>query len=78
MAAEISNAGGTVEKFIGDAVMAAFGAPASQEDHAERALHAAISMQERLADLFGDTLQLRIGINTGDVVVRLPRVGSSS
>jgi len=77
MAAQISDAGGTVEKFIGDAVMAAFGAPASQEDHAERALHAAISMQERLADLFGDTLRLRIGVNTGDVVVGQPRVGSS-
>jgi len=77
MAAQISDAGGTVEKFIGDAVMAAFGAPASQEDHADRALHAAISMQERLADLFGDTLRLRIGVNTGDVVVGQPRVGSS-
>ena len=77
MAAQISDAGGTVEKFIGDAVMAAFGAPASQEDHAERALHAAISMQETLADLFGNTLRLRIGINTGDVVVGQPRVGSS-
>jgi class 3 adenylate cyclase len=77
MATQISNAGGTVEKFIGDAVMAAFGAPASQEDHAERALDAAISMQETLADLFGNTLRLRIGINTGDVVVGQPRVGSS-
>src|SRR5439155_20984416 len=54
-----------------------FGAPASQEHHAERALHAAIAMQGRLADLFGDTLRLRIGVNTGDVVVGQPRVGSS-
>ncbi|MDX6454749.1 MAG: hypothetical protein QOD48_856 [Gaiellaceae bacterium] len=77
MAAEITNAGGTVEKFVGDAVMAAFGAPAAQEDHAERALHAALSMQRRLEELFGDALTLRIGVNTGDVVVGQPREGSS-
>jgi class 3 adenylate cyclase len=77
MAAEISEAGGTVEKFVGDAVMAAFGAPAAQEDHAERALHAALSMQRRLAELFGDALSLRIGVNTGNVVVGQPREGSS-
>ena len=77
MAAEIEDAGGTVEKFIGDAVMAAFGAPAAQEDHAERALHAALSMQRRLEELFGETLSLRIGVNTGDVVVGQPRAGSS-
>src|SRR5687768_15944671 len=77
MAAEISAAGGTVEKFAGDAVMAAFGAPASYEDHAERALHAALSMQRRLEQLFGDRLSLRIGVNTGDVVVGTPREGSS-
>ena len=77
MAAEIDGAGGTVEKFVGDAVMAAFGAPAAQEDHAERALHAALSMQRRLDELFGDSLSLRIGVNTGDVVVGQPREGSS-
>ncbi len=77
MAAEIAGAGGTVEKFVGDAVMAAFGAPAAQEDHAERALHAALSMQRRLEELFGDALSLRIGVNTGDVVVGQPREGSS-
>ncbi|MDP9260729.1 MAG: AAA family ATPase, partial [Actinomycetota bacterium] len=77
MAAEIAGAGGTVEKFVGDAVMAAFGAPAAQEDHAERALHAALSMQRRLEELFGDTLALRVGVNTGDVVVGQPREGSS-
>jgi class 3 adenylate cyclase len=73
MAGEIEAAGGTVEKFAGDAVMAAFGAPEALEDHAERALHAALSMQRRLES----GLALRIGINTGEVVVGRPREGSS-
>jgi class 3 adenylate cyclase len=77
MSEEIADAGGTVEKFIGDAVMAAFGAPGAQEDHADRALHAALSMRRTLAAQFGDALQLRIGVNTGDVVVGVPRIGSS-
>src|SRR5947207_2349029 len=77
MAAEIGRAGGTVEKFAGDAVMAAFGAPAAHEDDAERALHVALAMQRRLGELFGDRLALRIGVNSGDVVVGAPREGSS-
>jgi class 3 adenylate cyclase len=77
MADEIETAGGTVEKFAGDAVMAAFGAPAALEDHAERALHAALAMQRRLRDLFGERLAMRIGVNTGEVVVGRPREGSS-
>jgi class 3 adenylate cyclase len=77
MAGEVERVGGTVEKFVGDAVMAAFGALAAQEDHAERALHAALAMQYRLGELFGDRLALRIGVNTGDVVVGRPREGSS-
>ena len=77
MAAEIEAAGGTVEKFAGDAVMAAFGAPISHEDDAERALHAALSMQRRLNELFEGELALRIGVNTGEVVVGRPREGSS-
>jgi class 3 adenylate cyclase len=77
MAEEIEGAGGTVEKFVGDAVMAAFGAPSALEDHAERALHAALAMQHRLAELFEGRLELRIGINTGDVVVGKARAASS-
>jgi class 3 adenylate cyclase len=77
MAEEIDRAGGTVEKFAGDAVMAAFGAPSALEDHAERALHAALAMQRRLAELFDQQLELRIGVNTGDVVVGQARAGSS-
>src|SRR5256885_13141357 len=77
MQAEIELAGGTTEKFAGDAVMAAFGAPVAQEDHAERALHAALAMQRRLQELFGGELSLRIGVNTGNVVAGQARVGSS-
>src|SRR5262249_54736204 len=64
MAEEIERAGGSVEKFVGDAVMAAFGVPAAQEDHAERALHAALAMQARFGQLFGGALELRLGVST--------------
>jgi class 3 adenylate cyclase len=77
MAAEIEAAGGTLEKFAGDAVVATFGAPSSLEDHAERALHAALAMRERMRELFEDRLEIRTGVNTGDVVVGMPRAGSS-
>ena len=77
MAGEIAVVGGTIEKFAGDAVMAAFGAPAAFEDHAERALTAALAMRSRLEELFGDALGLRVGVNTGELVVGRPRVGSS-
>ena len=77
MRAEIELTGGTVEKFVGDAVMAVFGAPAALEDHAERALHAALAMQERMHELFAGALELRVGVNTGDVVVGAPREGGS-
>src|SRR5438309_1893313 len=71
MSGEIEAAGGTVEKFAGDAVMAVFGAPEALEDHAERALHAALAMQRRHG------AGLRIGVNTGEVVVGRAREGSS-
>jgi class 3 adenylate cyclase len=77
MEAEIALGGGTVEKFIGDAVVAVFGAPTAQEDHAERALQTALWMLERLRELFADRLALRIGVNSGEVVVDRPREGSS-
>ena len=73
----IETAGGTLEKFVGDAVLAAFGAPAGQEDHAERALHAALAVRARCAELFGTSEAVRIGVNTGEVVVGRPREGSS-
>src|SRR6266516_4784254 len=60
MAVEVERAGGTVEKFVGDAVMAAFGAPAAHEDDAERALHVALAMHRRLGELFGDARALSL------------------
>ena len=77
MSEEIATAGGTVEKFAGDAVMAVFGAPDALEDHAERALHTALAMQHRLEADFGGELALRIGVNTGEVVAGRAREGSS-
>ncbi|HJS49264.1 MAG TPA: adenylate/guanylate cyclase domain-containing protein [Gaiellaceae bacterium] len=77
MREEIELTGGTVEKFAGDAVMAVFGAPVALEDHAERALHAALAMQQRLRELFAGEVEMRVGVNTGDVVVGSPREGSS-
>src|SRR5262245_2981826 len=74
---EIERTGGTVEKFAGDAVMAVFGAPAALEDHAERALHSGLAMQERLDRLFSGELRMRVGVNTGEVVVGATQEGGS-
>ena len=61
----VESHGGTVEKFIGDAVMAVFGVPRVHEDDALRACRAAVEMREALPDL---GVQARIGLNTGEVV----------
>ena len=75
MKAVVERFGGTVEKFIGDAVMAVFGVPTLHEDDARRALAAAAAMRECLVHLnaqlqhdFGVLLEARIGVNTGEVV----------
>jgi class 3 adenylate cyclase/tetratricopeptide (TPR) repeat protein len=75
MRAVLESHGGTVEKFIGDAVMAVFGAPVAHEDDALRAVRAADEMRNRLRDLngeleprYGVALEMRIGVNTGEVV----------
>jgi len=75
MRGAIERHGGTVEKFIGDAVVAVFGVPLAHEDDALRAVRAAWEMQQRVGRLneelegrFGSRIALRIGVNTGEVV----------
>jgi len=68
--AELERFGGTVEKFIGDAVMALFGAPVAHEDDPERAVRAALAIRDWVVDQQVD-LQLRIAVNTGEVLVAL-------
>jgi class 3 adenylate cyclase len=66
--------GGTVEKFIGDAVVGLFGVPAAHEDDAERAVRAALELVAHLAELptiGGERLQVRCAVNTGPALVRL-------
>src|SRR5256886_5020709 len=65
--AELERHGGTVEKFIGDAVMAVFGAPIAHEDDAERAVRAALAIR----DSIGEELQIRTAVNTGEALVAL-------
>ena len=64
--ASIERHGGTVEKFAGDAVMAAFGVPQAHEDDAERAVRAAFDVLAEVDDL---GLQARAGVESGEVVV---------
>src|ERR687886_407243 len=72
---ELERYGGTVEKFIGDAVMALFGAPLAHEDDAERAVRAALAIQDAVARLREADprldLHVRIGVNTGEALVAL-------
>jgi class 3 adenylate cyclase/tetratricopeptide (TPR) repeat protein len=76
--------GGTVEKFIGDAVMAVFGIPLLHEDDAIRAVRAAAGMRDALPPMsqdiqsrWGVELRARIGVNTGEVVVGDPAAGQT-
>jgi class 3 adenylate cyclase len=66
----ISRYGGTVEKFIGDAVMAVWGAPIAQEDDAGRAVRTALDLVEAVRTL-GPTIQARVGVLTGEAAVTL-------
>src|SRR6185295_18059401 len=73
--AELERFGGTVEKFIGDAVVAVFGAPTAHEDDAERAVRAALAVRDAISELNADDpslgLSVRIGAATGEALVNL-------
>jgi class 3 adenylate cyclase/tetratricopeptide (TPR) repeat protein len=66
---ELERHGGTVEKFIGDAVMAVFGAPVAHEDDPERAVRAALAIREAMTE--DGRLQVRIAVTTGEALVTL-------
>jgi class 3 adenylate cyclase len=73
---EIHKYEGTINQFTGDGVMALFGAPVAHEDHAQRACHAALSIQkalkvfeEKIKNDFGADFKMRIGLNSGPVIV---------
>src|SRR5581483_6201110 len=82
LAAEVERYGGRVYKFIGDNVMAVFGAPLAHEDDPARAVRAGLGMQAAMAGLrgelgarFGMEPELRVGVNTGEVLAG--RIGGS-
>src|SRR5438034_6002127 len=65
---ELERYGGTVEKFIGDAVMALFGAPVAHEDDPERAVRAALAIRDFALE---EGLELRVGVTTGEALITL-------
>jgi len=72
---ELERRGGTVEKFIGDAVMAIFGAPTTHEDDPERAVRAALAIRDAMAEMNEQDpdldLHVRVGVTTGEALVSL-------
>ena len=66
---ELEQRGGTVEKFVGDAVMAVFGAPVAHEDDPERAVRAALAIRDGIVE--DGTLEVRVGVNTGEALVNV-------
>ncbi|KAA0235276.1 MAG: hypothetical protein EDR02_04890 [Actinobacteria bacterium] len=78
LVADVTAFGGRVDKIIGDAIVALFGAPIAHEDDAERAVRAGLQMQETLGQYSEETgahIRMRIGVNTGEVLVGALRAG---
>lgn len=75
---DVTSFGGRVDKIVGDAIIALFGAPLAHEDDAERAVRAALRMQDSLAAARAEgqvAVEVRIGVNTGEVLVGALRAG---
>ena len=78
LANDIEAFGGRVDKVVGDAIVALFGAPVAHEDDAERAVRAGLRMQETIAGVAAEgaaPVRMRVGINTGEVLVGAVRAG---
>jgi adenylate cyclase len=63
----ITSHGGHANKFIGDGLLAVFGAPERHADHAERAVRSALEIAERVRDRFQGKLSVGVGVNSGKV-----------
>ena len=75
---DVTSFGGRVDKILGDAIVALFGAPVAHEDDAERAVRASLRMQRSIVERVADLelpIRMRIGINTGEVLVGALRAG---
>src|SRR4029077_8272713 len=78
LVADITAFGGRLDKIVGDEIIALFGAPIAHEDDAERAVRAALRMQETMESVaaeIGLPVQVRIGVNSGEVLVGAMRAG---
>jgi class 3 adenylate cyclase/predicted ATPase len=78
LVSDIKSFGGQVDKIVGDAIVALFGAPVAHEDDPERAVRAALRMQQTLTERAADLdapIRMRIGVNTGEVLVGALRAG---
>jgi class 3 adenylate cyclase/tetratricopeptide (TPR) repeat protein len=81
LVADITAFGGRLDKIVGDEVVALFGTPIAHEDDCERAVRAALRMHETLATVATEIdlpLQMRVGVNTGEVLVGAMRLGGES
>ena len=74
----IAKHGGHANKFVGDGVMAVFGAPEHMPDHADRAIEAACELADAVEAKFGDELAIGIGLNSGPVVAGVIGWGSGA